>query len=80
MAEETKTTADMAFGGITIGAFFDAFGVLLQRFRASVVSLACWCHPVRCLWLAWAVCVLVLLLFLVLLARLGCMWALFATF
>ena len=62
------------------GAFLDAFGVLLRHFGASVFSLACWCHPVGCLWLAWAVRGLSLLLFVVPLARLGCLWALSATF
>ena len=37
-------------------------GLFWRPFGASVVSLACWCHPVGCLWLAWAVCGLALLL------------------
>ena len=47
------------------------FGGLLcffwRSFGASVVSLACWCHPFARLWLAWAVCELSLLL-------LWCLW------
>ena len=34
-----------------------------RPFGVSVVSLACWCHLVGCIWLAWAVCGLSLLLF-----------------
>ena len=50
--------ASLSYGFyMTLGVFFDAFGV-------SVVSLACWCHPVGCLWLAWVFfCGLSLLLF-----------------
>ena len=55
------------FGGIWV-----SFGAV---FGASVVSLACWGHPCTCLWLAWAVCGLSLLLFIVPVARLGCLWA-----
>ena len=44
-------------------------------FGAPVVSLACWRRPFGCLWLAWAVCGPSLLLFVVPLARLGCLWA-----
>ena len=50
-------------------------GVFWRPFGVSVVSLACWCYPFGCLWLAWAVCGLSLLLFVVPLARLGCLWA-----
>ena len=45
-------------------------GFFWRFFGASVVSFACWCHPCRCLWLAWAVCGLSLLLFVVPVARL----------
>ena len=46
-----------------------------RPFGAFVVSLAFWCHPFGCLWLAWALCGPSLLLFVVPLARLGCLWA-----
>ena len=46
-------------------------GVFWWPFGVSVVSLACWCHSFGCLWLAWAVCGLPLLLFVVPLPRLG---------
>jgi len=37
MTEETKTTADMAFGGITIGAFFEALPEI-----TALVALGWW--------------------------------------
>jgi len=37
MTEETKTTADMAFGGITIGAFFEALPEI-----TALVALCWW--------------------------------------
>ena len=49
--------------------------VFWRPFGVSVVSLACRCHPCGSLWLAWAVCGLSLLLFVVPLACLGCLWA-----
>ena len=49
--------------------------LLWCSFGVSDLSLACWCRSFRCLWLAWAVCGLSLLLFLVPLARQGCLWA-----
>ena len=55
--------------------FWRSLGFFWRPFGASVVSLACGCHPCRCLWLAWVVFGLTLLLFVVLLARLGCLWA-----
>ena len=55
------------FGGLGV-----SFGILLEPLSSL---LACWCHPFGCLWLAWAVCGLSLLLFVVCLARLGCLWA-----
>ena len=59
--------------------FWSFFGGLGVSFRILVEPLssllACWCHPFGCLWLAWAVCGLSLLLFVVPLARLGCLWA-----
>ena len=55
------------FGGLGV-----SFGILLEPLS---LLLACWCHPFGCLWLAWAVCGLSLLLFVVPLARLGCLWA-----
>ena len=45
-------------------------GFFWRFFGASVVSFACLCHPCRCLWLAWAVCGLSLLLLVVSVARL----------
>ena len=48
------------------------FGILLDLWS---FLLACWCHPFWRLWLAWAVCGPSLLLFVVPLARLGCLWA-----
>ena len=37
MTEETKTTADLAFGGITIGAFFEALPEI-----TALVALCWW--------------------------------------
>ena len=37
MTEEAKTTADMAFGGITIGAFFEALPEI-----TALVALIWW--------------------------------------
>ena len=36
-------------------SFWRPLGVFWRLFGASVVSLACWCHPFARLWLAWAV-------------------------
>ena len=47
---------------IIVGAYLNAFGILLAPSGASLVSLVCWCHPVGCLWLAWAACGLSLLI------------------
>ena len=55
------------FGGLGV-----SFGVLLEPLSSL---LACWCHSFGCVWLAWAVCGLFLLFFVVHLARLGCLWA-----
>ena len=46
-------------------------GIFWRPFGAFVVSLACWCHPFVCLWLAWAVCGPSMLIFVAPLARLG---------
>ena len=37
MTEETKTTADLAFGGITVGAFFEALPEI-----TALVALCWW--------------------------------------
>ena len=37
--------------------------LLWRPFGAIAVSLACWCHPFGCVWLAWAVCGVSLLVF-----------------
>ena len=55
--------------------FWRPLGFFWRPFGAFVVSLAFWCHPFGCLWLAWALCGPSLLLFVVPLARLGCLWA-----
>ena len=55
--------------------FWRPLGFFWRPFGAFVVSLAFWCHPFGCLWLAWALCGPSLLLFVVSLARLGCLWA-----
>ena len=51
--------------------FWMPLGLLWRPFGAFVVSLACWCHPVRFLWLAWAVCVLFCYFF-------WCLWLVWA--
>ena len=56
-----------------LGGLGVSFGILLEPLSSL---LGCWCHPFGCLWLAWAVCGLSLLLFVVPVARLGCLWAL----
>ena len=55
--------------------FWRPLGFFWRPFGAFVVSLAFWCHHFGCLWRAWAVCGPSLLLFVVPLARLGCLWA-----
>ena len=61
---------------IIFGPFLDPLESLFGIFLEPLSSLlACCCHLFKCLWLAWAVCVLSLLLFVVPLARLGCLWA-----
>ena len=54
------------------GGFWASFGILLEPLS---FLLACWCHSFGSLCLAWAVCGLSLLLFVVPLACLGFLWA-----
>ena len=51
---------------IILGAFGKPLRFCWRPFGTSVVSLACWCHPFGCLWLAWAVFGLSLVLFVTL--------------
>ena len=59
------------FGGLLGGLL----GIFWRPFGISVVSSACRCRSFGYLWLACAVCGLSLLLFVVPLARPGCLWA-----